>query len=54
MTRGEIVRTALMAVLAVEEHEARERFLWRGRAVFGPHLSLEALWESAERLEKRE
>ena len=44
MTRSEIVQTALKAVLTAEEHEARERFLYRGRAVFGPHLDVEALW----------
>lgn len=44
MTRSEIVQTALKAVLTAEEHEARERFLFRGRAIFGPHLSVESLW----------
>lgn len=43
MTRSEIVRTALKAVLAAEEHEARERFTYRGRAVFGPHLDVDVL-----------
>jgi hypothetical protein len=45
MTRSEIVQTALKAVLAAEEHGARERFLWGGRAIFGPHLSVDRLWE---------
>lgn len=44
MTDSEIVQTALMAVLAAEEHEARERFTYKGRAVFGPHIDLGALW----------
>jgi hypothetical protein len=54
MTEGEIIRTALMAVLAAEEHEARERFLWRGRAIFGPHMLPEAMWTAAGVTEKRE
>lgn len=47
MTRSEIVQTALKAVLTAEEHEARERFLFRGRAIFGPHLGVVALWKLA-------
>jgi hypothetical protein len=44
MTRSEIVQTALKAVLAAEEHEARERFLYHGRAIFGPHMNVDRLW----------
>lgn len=47
MTQSEIVQTALKAILAAEEHEARERFLYKGRAIFGPHMSVERLWEMA-------
>lgn len=47
MTDGEMVQTALKAVLTAEEHEARERFLYLGRAIFGPHLSVAQLWELA-------
>jgi hypothetical protein len=43
MTRSEVVQTALMAVLAAVEHEAREQFLYRGDAIFGPHHHVEAL-----------
>lgn len=53
MTPGEVVRTALLAVLTAEEHEARERFRFRGKAVFGPHLDVEALREVAGREERR-
>jgi hypothetical protein len=42
-TPGEVVQSALKAVLAWEEHEARERFRYRGQSIFGPHLDLEAL-----------
>lgn len=53
MTKSEIVQTALKAVLTAEEHEARERFRFRGRAIFGPHLNIETLWEIADRQERR-
>ena len=43
MTESEIVQTALMAVLAAEEHEAREQFTYRGQAIFGPHYSVDRL-----------
>jgi hypothetical protein len=43
MTRSEIVQTAFMAALACEEHECREKFKYRGKAVFGPHFDVEAL-----------
>jgi len=49
MTKGEIVQTALKAVLTAEEHEARERFLYRGYAIFGPHFDIEALHALAEK-----
>lgn len=43
MTRSEVVQTALKAVLTAVEHEARERFTYRGRAIFGPHLDVDEL-----------
>ncbi len=43
MTKSELVQTALMAALAAVEHEARERFLYRGQAIFGPHYDIDAL-----------
>ena len=43
MVKSEVVQTALMAVLAVEEHEAREGFKYRGQRIFGPHLDVEAV-----------
>lgn len=49
MSPGELVQTAFKAVLTAEEHEARERFSYRGRAVFGPHLNVDRLWEIAGR-----
>jgi hypothetical protein len=40
-TAGEIVRTALLAVLTAEEHEAREQFTYRGKHVHGFHFKLD-------------
>ena len=51
MTPSEVVATALKAVLTAEEHEAREQFRYRGRAIFGPHLDVDALAEFAARKE---
>lgn len=52
---GEVVRTAFMACLAAEEHEAREAFRYCGKAIFGPHISVAALiaasGETAKRVE---
>lgn len=45
MTRSEVVQTALTAVLAAEEHEAREKFLYYGRAIYGPHLNCRLLYD---------
>lgn len=53
MTRSEIVQTALKAVLTAEEHEAREQFTYKGKAIFGPHLDVEKLVDQAEEIEVR-
>lgn len=45
MTRSEIVQTALKAVLTAEEHEAREQFRYRGEAIFGPHINVDAMYD---------
>lgn len=42
-TRSEIVQTSLKCVLTSVEHEAREAFRYRGRAIFGPHFDVEQL-----------
>lgn len=47
MVRSEIVQTALKAVLMATEHEAREDFRYRGRAIFGPHFDVDRLWDMA-------
>jgi hypothetical protein len=43
MSKSEVVQTALKAVLTALEHEARERFLYRGQPVFGPHFDVDRL-----------
>lgn len=43
MCRSELVQTALKCVLTAEEHEARERFTYRGRRIFGPHFDVDVL-----------
>lgn len=54
MTKSEVLQTALKAVLTAEEHEAREKFTWRGRAIFGPHIDIEALWQLSGITDARE
>lgn len=49
MTDSEVVQTAFKAVLTAQEHEAREKFKYRGRAIFGPHFNVDRLWELAGR-----
>jgi 16S rRNA C967 or C1407 C5-methylase (RsmB/RsmF family) len=53
MTRTEIVSTAWKAVFSAVEHEAREEFRYRGRAVFGPHIDVDALHEIADHADVR-
>lgn len=54
MTDSEVVQTALLAVLTAEEHEARERFRYKGQAIYGPHQSAEDLVRYPARLDVRE
>lgn len=53
MTKSELVRTIFMACLAFQEHELRERFRYRGMAIFGPHIDVDALAETAEAMDRR-
>lgn len=43
MTLSEIVQTAFKAIMTAEEHEIREKFLFDGKAVLGPHIDIESL-----------
>lgn len=42
-TTSEIVQTALKAILAAQEHEVREAFRYKGKAIFGPHFDVDDL-----------
>jgi hypothetical protein len=50
---SEIIQMIFGLYLSYWTHEARENFQWRGRRVFGPHISTEALWEAAPHLDLR-
>lgn len=52
-TESEVVLTCLKAVLTALEHEARERFTYRGIAPFGPHVDVRALLVVAEQQDRR-
>jgi hypothetical protein len=56
MTRSEIVQTVFKCAMTSMEHRTREWFCYRGKAVFGPHFDVEALWEicSQHRLDERQ
>lgn len=53
MTVTEFLNAAMGVFLRLEEHECREAFRWRGRAINGPHVSAEARWEIAGRVDVR-
>lgn len=42
-TKSEIVQTVFKCAMTSMEHKTREWFLYRGRAVFGPHFNVDAL-----------
>lgn len=52
-TDSELVQTVFGLYKGYWEHEARETFKWRDRRVFGPHISTEALWDIARRVDVR-
>lgn len=45
MSKSEVVQTAFKAVLTAMEHEVREKFLYRGAAIFCPHFNVDHLVE---------
>lgn len=53
MTKSEIVQTAFLAIKTWEEHETREKFTYKGKAIFGPHLDVEVLHQTADYLDAR-
>lgn len=46
MTKSEVIQTAFKAVLTATEHEVREKFTYKNRAVFGPHFSVDVLHDA--------
>lgn len=53
MIDAEVIMTAFKAVMTAEEHETRELFKFKDAAIFGPHLSLEALVANANKVATR-
>ncbi len=47
MTKSELVGTMFKAWMSWVEHEAREAFLYRDQAIFGPHFDVDVLAETA-------
>jgi hypothetical protein len=54
MAKSEFVALVFGTFLALEEHECRESFKYRGRRIFGPHIDVDALWEVARKIDVRE
>ena len=52
-TEDEVVKKVFGLILAYVEHEAREGFYYKGKRLFGPHITLEALMEAADHTEVR-
>lgn len=59
MTPSEIARQAFALAKDYEEHEVREFFRYRPtleaepRAIFGPHIAIDSLWDVADELDVR-
>lgn len=49
MTDPQIIRVAFSALVAYDEHEDREAFEYDGKRIFGPHISIDALMDVADR-----
>jgi hypothetical protein len=43
MIPSEVIRTAWLAVQQAVEHEAAEKFTYRGTTIFNPHIDLQTL-----------
>ncbi len=48
-TPGQVVQRALVALMAVDEHEIRENFKYKGLRIFHPHFKLDDLSRFLER-----
>lgn len=47
-TDDEIVKKVFGLIMAYVEHETREGFMFKGKRIFGPHITLEALMSVAD------
>lgn len=54
MKKSEVVTTAFKAIITAEEHEIREKFRYRGRMIFGPHIDVDALHDACRTLDLRD
>lgn len=52
-TASEVVQTALKCVLTSAEHRVREHFLYKSRAIFGPHYDVDALLKVVDEKARR-
>lgn len=52
-TLGDLVKKLFVAARDYAEHEVREAFTYNGRAILGPHIDINELWNVATRQEKR-
>lgn len=54
ITERNLVMTCFALARDFAEHEVREAFKYRGQRIVGPHISLEAMWEAASRLDGKD
>lgn len=50
-TEGSVVRTAYAAISRSYAHVVAEHFLYKGKRVFGPHISLDAMLTACETIQ---
>ncbi len=50
-TEGDVVRTVYAAVSRSYAHVVSEHFTYKGKRVFGPHISLDAMLEACESIQ---
>ena len=50
-TPDEMVRIAFSILDAYDHHEDREAFLYKGKRVFGPHITIDALMSVADQVD---
>lgn len=53
MTKSEVVQTAFKAITTAEEHEARENFKYRHKAIFHPHYDVDTLVTISDNKDRR-